>query len=60
MMGRGLSVPLAAAALALVAGCSSTPEDRTANWSPNRIYSEAKAELDAGGFDKAIPLLEKL
>ena len=53
-------MPLAAAALALVAGCSSTPEDRTANWSPNRIYSEAKAELDAGGFDKAIPLLEKL
>lgn len=50
----------AAAALALLAGCSSTPEDRTAGWSPNRIYSEAKAELDSGGFDKAIPLLEKL
>ena len=30
-----------AAGVALTAGCSSTKEDRTANWSPNRIYAEA-------------------
>lgn len=45
---------------ALLAGCSSTTEDPTANWSPNRIYSEAKEEADGGAFDKAVPLFEKL
>ena len=47
-------------AAGLLAGCSSTPEDKTAGWSPNRIYSEAKDELGSGAFDKAVPLLEKL
>ena len=45
--------------LALV-GCSSTPEDKTAGWSPNRIHSEAKDEINSGAYDKAVPLLEKL
>ena len=55
-------LPLITALLAagLLAGCSSTPEDKTAGWSPNRIYSEAKDELGSGAFDKAVPLLEKL
>jgi outer membrane protein assembly factor BamD len=44
----------------LMSGCSSTPEDKTAGWSPNRIYAEAKEEMNAGGYDKAIPLFEKL
>ncbi|MBO9514421.1 MAG: outer membrane protein assembly factor BamD [Variovorax sp.] len=48
------------AAAWLVAGCSSTNADRTANWSPNRIYSEAKDEADSGAYDKAVPLFEKL
>jgi len=47
------------AAAWLVAGCS-TPTDKTANWSPNRIYSEAKDEVDSGAYDKAVPLYEKL
>ena len=52
---------LAAVALAaLLAGCSSTQEDPTANWSPERIYTEAKDELNMGGYDKAVPLFEKL
>jgi outer membrane protein assembly factor BamD len=29
------------------------PEDKTANWSPNRIYAEAKDELNSGSYDKA-------
>ncbi len=45
---------------ALLPGCSSTPTDPTANWSPNRIYAEAKDELSAGAYDKAIPLFDKL
>jgi outer membrane protein assembly factor BamD len=35
-------------------------EDKTANWSPNKIYSEAKSEANDGAYDKAIPLYEKL
>ncbi|MBU2288228.1 MAG: outer membrane protein assembly factor BamD, partial [Gammaproteobacteria bacterium] len=44
----------------LVAGCSTTETDKTANWSPNRIYSEAKDEAGSGAYDKAVPLYEKL
>ena len=57
--------PLVAAVCALavvvVAGCSSTPAaDKTATWSPNKIYAEAKDEAGSGAYDKAIPLYEKL
>ena len=44
----------------VVAGCSSTPVDPTTDWSPNKIYSEASDEREAGNFDKAIGLYEKL
>lgn len=44
-----------------MAGCSSTPEpDKTAGWSPNRLYQEARDEMNAGAYDKAITLFEKL
>ena len=46
--------------VALLQGCSSMPVDNTAGWSPNRIYAEARDELNSGGYTKAIPLLEKL
>jgi len=48
------------AAAGLVAGCSTTKVDETANWSPNKIYTEAKDEAGSGAYDKAIPLYEKL
>ncbi|WP_372657447.1 outer membrane protein assembly factor BamD [Hydrogenophaga sp.] len=54
-----VSLCLLGAALALP-GCSSTPEDNTAGWSPNRIYAEARDERDAGNHEKAVALLEKL
>jgi outer membrane protein assembly factor BamD len=51
---------VAAATLALP-GCSSTPAvDNTAGWSPDKLYSEARDERNAGNFDKAITLYEKL
>ncbi len=59
---RRLSGP-ALATLVLVAalqGCSTTPVDETANWSPNRLYSEAIDERDAGNFERAVTLLERL
>ena len=54
------AVPALALATALLAACSSTPDDRTATWSPNKIYAEAKDEVSSGAYDKAIPLFEKL
>ncbi|RCX11819.1 outer membrane protein assembly factor BamD [Extensimonas vulgaris] len=47
-------------ACGILTACSSTPADPTAGWSPNRIYSEAKDEMNGGAFDKAIDLYEKL
>ena len=45
----------------VMSGCSTTPApDKTANWSPNKIYAEAKDEANSGAYDKAIPLYEKL
>jgi len=53
-------VLLLVAATMLFGGCTSAPKDNTAGWSPNRLYSEAKDEMNAGSFDKAVGLLEKL
>ena len=41
-------------------GSTTTPPDKTATWSPNKIYAEAKDEASSGAYDKAIPLYEKL
>jgi outer membrane protein assembly factor BamD len=54
-------VPAIALALAaLLAACASSSDDKTATMSPNKIYADAKEEMDAGAYDKAVPLLEKL
>jgi outer membrane protein assembly factor BamD len=46
---------------AIVAGCATpAPRDTTADWSPNRIYQEAKDEQSAGNFEKASALFDKL
>ncbi|MBK6009097.1 outer membrane protein assembly factor BamD [Ramlibacter ginsenosidimutans] len=62
MLARAkLSVVPVVLAASVLAGCSSLKdEDKTATWSPNRIYSEAKDEMNSGAYDKAIPLYEKL
>ncbi|WP_332813771.1 outer membrane protein assembly factor BamD [Ramlibacter sp.] len=44
----------------LLAACSTVEEDKTAAWSPNRIHAEAREEMNAGAYDKAVPLFEKL
>ena len=56
------SVPaaLCLAALVLLAGCSSSPKDITQGWSVERLYKEARDEVSAGAWDKAIQLLDKL
>lgn len=52
--------PCALALVLAVSACSSTPADPSKDWSPNKIHSEARDELDAGNYDKAIGLYEKL
>ena len=55
----GLVSTLVAAACLLVA-CSSAPKDETADWSADKLYSEARDESAAGAYDKAATLYEKL
>jgi outer membrane protein assembly factor BamD len=44
-----------------LAACGSTkPYDETEGWSPAQLYEEAKAEIDAGNYERGIDLLEKL
>ncbi len=51
---------LCLAAGLILSGCSSTPKDITQGWTPERIYKEAREEVSAGAWDKAIGLFEKL
>lgn len=48
--------------LALALGACASPKkvDETASWSPNKLYAEAKDELEHGSREKAIQYFEKL
>jgi len=60
-MGKLARHAVLAAALTLVlVGCKSVPEDETAGWDAQKIYSEAKSLMNSGGYDQAIKLFEKL
>jgi outer membrane protein assembly factor BamD len=61
LLAKLSAVPvLALATVALLSACASTSDDPTANWSPNKIYAEAKDEMESSAYDRAIPLFEKL
>ena len=51
---------LVLAAGLLLSGCANNPKDPTAAWTPEKIYSEARDEVNAGAWDKAIGYYEKL
>ena len=51
---------LAILALLLASGCASTQLDETRDWSPERIYSAAREELEDKNYQKAITYYEKL
>ena len=61
MLRAKLSVvpALVLGAAALLAACSSTPDDKTASWSPNKIYAEAKDEMNAGCVRQGDPAVRK-
>lgn len=56
---RILSTGLLAAVLAL-AGCAGQDYDRTAEWSAQRLYDEAKRAMDGANFEEAIEFFEIL
>lgn len=63
MQSNRLSMVPASLVLAaglIVAGCSNTPKDVTAGWSPEKIYTEARESADSGAWDKAIGMFDKL
>ena len=50
----------ASALLLAVSACSNTPVDVTKDWSVNKLHTEARDEREAGNYEKAIDLYEKL
>jgi outer membrane protein assembly factor BamD len=38
----------------------SEPPDETRNWSAQKLYAEAREEMNAGGYEKAVKYFEKL
>lgn len=45
---------------ALLVACGGIEDDRTIGWSAQRLYTEAKDELNSGNYREAIKLYEKL
>lgn len=60
-LNRVLGSVLLAATLAL-GGCGLLPEvkDETAGWSAQKLYSEAKDNLNSGNYERAVKLFETL
>ncbi len=57
------SATLTAAGFALawmLTGCGAPPKDPTADWTPEKLYAEARDEQAAGNFDKAAKMYESL
>jgi len=53
-MAIGLSTAI------LFTGCADSNYDPTKDWSNDKLYTEAKEEMAAGGYEKAIGMYEKL
>ncbi len=51
---------LALSAACLLAACASGPKDETTTWSNERLYKEATDESEAGSYERAGKLYEKL
>ncbi|MDR0564338.1 MAG: outer membrane protein assembly factor BamD [Azoarcus sp.] len=61
VIGKRVRFAATVAALVLaLPGCSSTPDDKTAGWDAQKIYSEAKSNMASGAYEEAIKLFEKL
>ena len=59
-MKPSLTIAAIIMAVFLQAGCGTQENDETAGWSANKLYGEAKDELNSGNYQKAIKYYEKL
>ncbi|MGH8853347.1 MAG: outer membrane protein assembly factor BamD [Telluria sp.] len=61
-MQKKLSVLVAACALVGLSACGVLPErsDETKNWPAEKLYAEARAEMNSGSYEAAIKLFERL
>ena len=57
--GRAMAALMLAATMAL-AGCGTFERDATAKWDADRLYQEARAEMEIANYQRARELLEKL
>lgn len=57
--GRAMAALMLAATMAL-AGCGTFERDPTAKWDADRLYQEARAEMEIANYQRARELLEKL
>ena len=60
---RGIRVAACISVLctaALLAGCASAPKDETATGTAERLYKDAREDMDAGSFERAIKSLERV
>jgi outer membrane protein assembly factor BamD len=57
---RPAALVLLAASALLIVGCGSSSKDELAGRSAERLYKEAKEDIDAGSFDRAIKSLERV
>jgi outer membrane protein assembly factor BamD len=55
-----LRAALVALSLALLAGCGTSSKDDLAGKSAEKLYAEAKEEIEAGGYERAIKALERV
>jgi outer membrane protein assembly factor BamD len=58
--GRHPAALLAALAVTLLAGCASDGKDEFAGRSAEKLYAEAKADAEAGSYERAIKALERV
>lgn len=60
-MMRHLALPLLVAAMLGAAGCGSSPkDDPNSTQAVEKLYAEAKDEIENGGWDRAIKILERV
>ena len=62
VMQKKLSLVIASAVLFSLSACSLFPEktDETKNWPVTKLYAEARDEMNAGHYESAIKMFEKL
>lgn len=59
-MVRAAILMMSCAAALLLAGCGSDPKGGAQGESAEKLYREAKADMDAGSYDRAIKSLERV